>query len=84
MEALEVALRELVQHYVADKIAPGIQLAWLADKELYYSAVHHFPAGLASRTVVAKANEPTAAAAVAKMMEVWRLIVKALAEDKKS
>jgi hypothetical protein len=51
-------LAQLAKKYPHDRIAPGVMVSWLADKELYYVAVHRFKGGLASRKVLASANGP--------------------------
>ena len=65
----------LTNHYSGDRIAAGLQTAYLPDKDQFYCAVHRFPTNVASRTVVAKATEDTLEAAVAKCQEVWTGII---------
>ena len=74
-------LQELHRAYPTAKIAPGCQEAWLADQEKFYVAVHIFPKGLASRTVMAKAVEPTYEGAVQKCIDNWRALYKQQQEE---
>lgn len=70
---LDAALQELTQHYPLHRTVPGIQLAYLADKQVYYCAVHIFPgAGPESRQVYAKATHKDLSVALGKMIAVWR------------
>ncbi len=71
---LDDALKEVQAAYPDDRIAAGIQLAWLPDKEGFYAAVHQFPSGVASRRVVAKAIGPTSGDALSELLRVWREI----------
>lgn len=72
---MEAFLRALTNHYSGDRIAAGLQTAYLPDQDKFYCAVHRFPTNVASRTVVAKATEDTFDAAVAKCREVWDQII---------
>lgn len=77
-------LKELCEYYPNDRIAPGLQSAWLPDKELYYVSVHRFPQGnIASRTIIAKATAATLEAAEGQCMEIWRGIAKQVEEERK-
>lgn len=67
-------LVELVKAYPEHKIAPGMQTAWLGDKELYYAAVHIFPTDLKSRKVVAKATEKTLQESIDACYRIWKAI----------
>jgi hypothetical protein len=51
-------LAQLAKKFPHDRIAPGVMVSWLADKELYYVAVHRFKGGLRSRKIIASANGP--------------------------
>lgn len=69
-------LMELSAYYFRDKIAPGLQSAWLPDKKLFYVAVHRFTNhSIESRTVVAKATGTDATITEASCMAIWREIV---------
>lgn len=76
-QTLDEVLKELCTHYCDDTITPGIQVAYLPQDNLFYAAVHQFPAGVASRKVVAKAKAPTSGLAMAECLKTWRSIVKA-------
>lgn len=74
---IDAFLRELVTYYDKDPIAPGLQIAWIAEKEAFYVAVHRFPTrAIASRMVVSKAVEATLELAVGVCSEVWRNLMK--------
>lgn len=75
MNAISDFLIRLTTFYGSDHIAPGLQIAYLVDKDQWYVAVHQFPSGVASRKVVAKATEATLEQALAKCKEVWESIV---------
>lgn len=77
-------LKELCDYYFRDRIAPGLQSAWLADKEVFYVAVHRFPKDIASRTVISKATAPTLEEAEAACMTIWRDIVTQVEEERKN
>lgn len=64
-------LKMLTKFYSKDHIAPGVQLAWLEDKEVFYGGVHIFPHGLQSRTVLVKATAPTSGECVSKLYILW-------------
>lgn len=69
-------LQALTEYYKNDKIAPGLQMAYLNDKNLWYVAVHTFPGDtIASRKVVAKATDSNFNSAVIKCQEVWESII---------
>jgi len=74
---LEEFLQELTAHYEGAEIAPGIQIAYLQDKEMYYAAVHIFPNGLESRQVYAKATAKTLDTCLGKVLNTWRTRVAA-------
>lgn len=72
-------LKELCQYYFRDKIAPGLQSAWLPDKGVFYVAVHRFTTHtIDSRSVVAKATGENLEQVEADCMEIWRNIVLAV------
>lgn len=75
---LDEALKEVQGAYPDDKIAAGIQLAWLPDTEEFYAAVHQFPTNVASRRVVAKARAATSGEAISELLRVWRDILAAV------
>ena len=75
MNTIGEFLQRLTTFYSRDHIAPGLQMAYLTDKDQWYVAVHQFPSGVASRKVIAKATEGTLEQAVAKCREVWEGIV---------
>ena len=53
---MENFLKELNEYYVGAKIAPGLQIAYLPDKKLFYVAVHIFLYNsIQGRSIVAKA-----------------------------
>lgn len=64
-------LKLLTEFYHDHHIAPGVQLAWLTEKAQFYGAVHVFPAGLQSRTVLIKAIAPTSGEVVTKLYHNW-------------
>lgn len=75
MKETEAFLLRLTTFYKQDHIAPGLQMAYLSDKDQWYVAVHQFPSGVPSRKVVAKATEATLDAAMKKCREVWEALV---------
>jgi hypothetical protein len=76
-------LKELCEYYFRDKIAPGLQSAWLPDKQEYYVAVHRFTTHtIDSRQVVAKATASVLETAESMCMAVWRSIVKQVEESR--
>lgn len=80
---MEEALKELVETYKSDRISPGLQLSWLADKGQFYAAIHRFPSNVESRKVVAKALAETVDMAVEKAMATWRSIMAQIELEKK-
>lgn len=69
-------LKELCEYYRKDHIAPGLQSAWLPDKEVFYVAVHRFPTrSVESRLIIAKASSETLEQAEADCMSIWRKLV---------
>lgn len=77
---LEAILSELDEYYctrVGHKIKPGIQVAAL-DGGVYYASIQVFPTNIASRSIIAKATEPTAMLAIQKAYDVWKINAKAL------
>jgi len=76
---LDGVLLELKAAYPAHKTTPGIQVAAIDDdaegNPQFYAGIHIFPAGVASRKVVAKATASTAVQAMADAMQAWRYII---------
>lgn len=73
--SLQELLKEITASRPDDNIAPGVQLAYLQDKELYYAAIHTFPMGTVdSRTVVAKATGPDLVTAMVNCLIKFRSI----------
>jgi len=72
MEAVLLALRAA---YPNDFITPGLQIASIGDKGEFYCAVHRFPAGVESRTVVAKGRGPDVASAISACVAIWQKIL---------
>ncbi len=72
---LETFLKELVEYYYNDHIAPGLQMAWIIRTAEWYVAVHQFPSGVASRRVVAKACEPNLETAIEHCRTIWQRII---------
>lgn len=64
-------MKLLTRHYPKHHIAPGIQLAWLEDKAVFYGGVHIFPHGLQSRTVLVKCTAETSGECVSKLYQMW-------------
>lgn len=81
-QTIEQFLQRLTTFYKADHIAPGLQLAYLADQEKWYVAVHQFPSNLASRRVVAKATEATLKDALLQCWTVWDSLITQLQLDR--
>ena len=78
-------LKELCEYYPNDRIAPGLQSAWLPDKSCYYVSVHRFPNGtIAGRTVIAKATSETLEEAEHQCMAIWRTIAKQVEEARRN
>lgn len=78
-------LKELCGYYYRDKIAPGLQSAWLPDKDVFYVAVHRFSNGdISSRTVIAKATASTLEDAESQCMQIWRDIVIQVEAERKA
>lgn len=75
---MEEALKELTSHYHEDRVAPGLQIAYLGDKNTFYVGIHRFPMGVESRTIVAKALSESAEMAIELAMANWRKIVEAV------
>jgi hypothetical protein len=77
-------LKELCEYYQNDRIAPGLQSAWLPDKTEFYVSIHRFPSGrIDSRTIIAKATAATLADAEAQCMSIWRSIAKQVEEERR-
>jgi hypothetical protein len=78
---LDGVLLELKAAYPAHKTTPGIQIAAIDDaadgSPQFYAGIHIFPAGVASRKVVAKATASSSVQAMADAMQVWRSIIAA-------
>lgn len=76
---LDGVLQELKAAYPLHKTTPGIQVASIEDLDdgtpQFYAGIHIFPAGVASRKVVAKATAATSVQAMADAMAVWRNII---------
>lgn len=72
---MEEALKELVSHYHADRVSPGLQISWLQERNKFYVAVHRFPTNVESRTIVAKALAETCDMAMEMAMANWRKIM---------
>ncbi len=78
-------LKELCEYYPNDRIAPGLQSAWLPDKESFYVSVHRFPSGtIAGRTVIAKATAPTLEDAEGQCMSIWRGLCQQVEEARRN
>lgn len=68
---METLLKSLTEYYKNHHIAPGIQIAWLNDKQMFYGAIHVFPAGLGSRTILIKSLGNTIDDVVKKINDLW-------------
>lgn len=78
-------LKELCEYYPSDRIAPGLQSAWLPDKDVFYVSIHRFPQGnVASRTIIAKATAPTLLEAEEQCMSIWRGIAQQVEEARRN
>lgn len=81
MSKIEQFLKELMKVHEDDAIAPGLQIAWLTDKEQFYVALHTFPMGtMDSRKVVAKALAPTVDEGVQKVADLHMLQIEWLGQ----
>lgn len=78
-------LKELCEYYPHDKIAPGLQSAWLPDKLVYYVSIHRFPQqNITSRAVVAKATADTLEEAERQCMEIWRGLCRQVEQERRN
>lgn len=78
-------LKELCAYYPNDRVAPGLQSAWLPEKNIYYVSIHRFPAGtVGSRTVISKATADTLEQAERECMEIWRKLCKQVEEERRN
>lgn len=64
-------LKTLTNHYRGDDISPGLQISWLADKGMYYVAIHRFKTNIQSRTVLVKALGLTLDEALQTCWDQW-------------
>lgn len=75
--SLDEILKEITGSRPGDNIAPGLQIAYLEDKSLYYAAIHTFPMGTVdSRTVIAKATGPDLTSAMVNCLAKYRSAVR--------
>lgn len=74
---MDLFLKSLTEFYEGDAHAPGIQLAWLSDKQCWYAAVHRYQVGNGSnRQVVTSCKSSVSKASVIDtLMKQWKEIV---------
>ena len=78
-------LKELCAYYVNDRIAPGLQSAWLPEKDQFYVSVHRFPDGtIKSRSVISKGLAESLEEAEKQCMENWRAICRQIEEARRN
>lgn len=71
-DTMDEFAKELTAYHVGNKIAPGVQIAWLVDKGMFYMAVHTFPMGIVeSRTIIARALDADYETCLSKLKSDW-------------
>jgi hypothetical protein len=70
----ELFLKALTEYYNSDRLAPGIVVAWLPEKQTFYASVTRFPSiGHHHKEVVVKVEDAeSAAVALDKLAEKWK------------
>jgi hypothetical protein len=70
---IEEFLRELTASEPESKTAPGLQVSWLSEREMFYAAIHVFPMGtVASRHVLVKSLAPDLTSCLVKLLLAYR------------
>lgn len=70
---MEEFLRELTASEPESKTAPGLQISWLAERQMFYAAIHVFPMGnVASRHVLVKALAADLTTCLVKLLVAYR------------
>lgn len=70
---MEEFLRELTASEPESKTAPGLQISWLEERQMFYAAIHVFPMGsVASRTVLVKSLATDLTTCLVKLLVAYR------------
>jgi hypothetical protein len=72
---LDVFLKALTEHYATDSLAPGIVVAWLPDRCIFYCSVrryspHNF--AMQSNIIVKAVSTLSADSAIHRAMQKWK------------
>jgi hypothetical protein len=74
---LDLTLKSITELYPTDPTMPGMSLAWLPDKQLYYASIVRFRENYGgSRQVIYKAYGPSIFTCILQMLEAWRNHIK--------
>jgi hypothetical protein len=72
MSTLDLFLKAVAELYRLDKSAPGLSLAWLADKGVYYASFCRYEGPLGEgKQVMSNAVHKTLDGAIAKLAQNW-------------
>jgi hypothetical protein len=76
-DKFDLFLKSLTEFYEGDSNAPGVQVAWLGDKQCWYAAVHRYQVGHGSTRQVVTSCKSSASrgSALDILMKQWKEIV---------
>jgi hypothetical protein len=77
LNRVELLLQSITEKFPTDPTGPGVSLAWLADRKVFYASIVRFGERYAgSRRVVYSFESPSAFDALGRLLAAWENYVK--------